>query len=118
MVTAKHLFEGNPANRFEIWFSGNWREVPVIMIMGEYGSDVAVAPVRREFNPGHPILIDDKEIILSQDVYMVGYPLELRHEVPEQVNRGFPIPLVAKGCLALVRDRGVLSQGKCLYRDR
>jgi hypothetical protein len=50
----------------------------------------------------------------SEDVYMMGYPLELQYETSGPLNRGFPIALVAKGCLALLPGPGSPRKGEIL----
>jgi len=52
------------------------------------------------FNPGHDIDLTEEGATLSDDVFLLGFPLGFDQRMPSNINAGFPIPLVAKGCLA------------------
>ena len=114
MVTAKHIFDGSPLDRFDLFHLGAWSTAAIPVVAGSHGYDVAVMRMPETFQPGNTIIVGEKGVFLSEDVYMLGYPLGFYHEAsmnPPNVNNYFPLPLVAKGCLAAIPGIGGPVEG-------
>jgi hypothetical protein len=114
LVTAKHIFEGNPSDHVFIHYKKQWSRLGCKVIFARHGIDIAVIDLGREIAPRLPIKWEEgkKRAYLGQDVFLAGFPLNFYTEAG-QLNNDFPIPMVAKGCIAAFQNDRDSEQGIC-----
>lgn len=113
LVSAKHIFDGFAINRIEIQNGGNWLSLDVEPLYCPSGIDLVAFNIAETVWPNDPISVGTKGSYLGEDVYALGYPLALFQD-GTGINNGYPIPFVAKGCLAAL-DFGTNIINKKFY---
>lgn len=103
IVTAKHLAapmrEGTPAT-IQIMHEQDWKDCTVNLVGHCEGNiDISVLAAEMQLSPAHPLPLTSANMILGQDVYLLGFPQGLGTEVGE-LNQGFPIPIVKRAILS------------------
>lgn len=101
LVSAKHIFSvGANAPGLKIFHNGAWLELPYKRIEVQPESvDIAVLALEKQISPLHPITLTTKGMILSEEVFFLGFPLQLQIDA-RLINNGFPIPLVKHGIIS------------------
>jgi hypothetical protein len=104
IVTARHLLPGIEKHAellIHIEQEAEWRNCYCKVVgFGEDEIDVAVLAPPGQISPTHPLLPTTKGLVLGQDAYFLGFPLNLRSEMGA-ANRHFPIALVKKACMSM-----------------
>ena len=104
LVTAAHVVEGiKRQDTIAIFRNGDWQQTEVAVVgMGDarfVHKDIAVLRINHVI--AHPDLqldLSSDQLILSQHIYILGFPYGL-HTLTE-INNGFPIPIVKGGLLS------------------
>lgn len=81
----------------------------------EHGNDdidISVLAPDQLFGAAHPLEISTANMILSEDVYFLGFPFGLSNDSAD-LNAQFPIPLVKKGIISAFsgKDSPILLDG-------
>lgn len=127
LVTAKHLFEDEQypeTTTIKIDTKNGFEEIDN-KIKYSTQSDVAVIETSK-FNSYHfeKVNYDKKELILSQEVFMLGFPYGNKIDFSD-INNGFPLPLVKHGIISGFTGNEILidwdnnegfSGGPVIYR--
>ena len=101
LISAKHVFEGvKSSDQIEIHLNSKWEKVDVSVI-GESSadSDVVVLATSQPIGANHPIRLSKGGVILSQNVYFVGFPYGM-HSKAIASDGSLHLPLVKKACLS------------------
>jgi len=101
LVSAKHVFEGiKSSNHIEVFLQSRWQKIQVKVIgISPKDTDVVVLATEMPIIPNHPLRLSKGEVILSQDVFFVGYPYGL-HSTAMATDGELHLPLVKKACLS------------------
>jgi hypothetical protein len=110
LVTAKHLVNTEKQETIKFFFNRKWVDIAAELIgLGGGETDIAVFCVNallctKDFS----LEPSSKDIVISQDVFFVGYPYKMWTDAGEALN-GRPCPFVKKGLLSssFVGDDGV-----------
>jgi S1-C subfamily serine protease len=99
LVTAKHVLrQGASTGEIEVFHSSQWKTVPVQPIgVSDDTFDAIALKLPFELSPTFP-LTPSHELILSQDLYFLGFPFGLFTD--QTLNKGFPVPFVKKATLS------------------
>jgi len=102
LITAKHVVSDIKDNdTIEINRNKQWLKLDVNVIRcNDSDIDIVAFPLKNAISPNFPISPTVAGLALSQDVYMVGFPLGQKMEDEQGLNRGFPIPLLKKGIVS------------------
>lgn len=115
-VTAKHvLINLKTIDVIEIFHEGVWKKLNVVLIGHHNKADVTVFAID-SYIAGHSMLATTDGIVLSQEVFFLGFPLGLMSDAGE-INRNFPLPLVKKGCLSAMFFKKEDSEGAYMFID-
>ena len=113
LITAKHLFTdiaNDDSFKIKIFHDGQWKSIRVKAVVLE--SIENYDAIALELNT--PLISDINYILsadsltLGQDLYFLGFPYGLYS--PSKINRGFPLPLVKKGCLSGINFNGSFAE--------
>jgi S1-C subfamily serine protease len=107
IVTAAHVVAGmSESDQIEIQRENNWQTI-VVQTVGvtTAPADVAVLAPPGILSPLHPLGVHGSNYHLSQDVYFLGFPYGFRMDLRQELNRGFPLPLVKKGIISALASR-------------
>jgi len=110
LVTARHLVETIQAQGVvEIQHNGVWRSVAVDLVgHGEGSVDLSVLAPQSLFGATHPLVMTTASLLLSEEVYFLGFPYGLSFDAGE-LNSGFPMPLVKRATVsAMYLDEGFM----------
>jgi hypothetical protein len=102
LLTAAHVVQGiAQADEIEIQQDNNWHRIPVQTVgVTAAPADVAVLAPNQILSPLHPLGVHGGGYSLSQDVYFLGFPYGFQMDLQQELNRGFPLPLVKKGIIS------------------
>jgi S1-C subfamily serine protease len=115
-VTAKHVLLNLKTMDFiEIFHDNLWKKLNVVLIGHSEKADVTVFAIDL-YIPAYPLTATATGIVLSQEVFFLGFPLGLMSDVGE-INRNFPLPLVKKGCLSSMPFSKENSEGPYMFID-
>jgi hypothetical protein len=110
LVTARHLLSDEGHGSLKFFFGRKWVDLNVELIgVGGGDTDVAVFRVAEQLcTRDLPLEPTSDGIIVSQDVFFVGYPYKMWTDAGAALN-GRPCPFVKKGILSssFVGDDGV-----------
>lgn len=100
LATAHHIVKNlNGPSELQIFYKVEWRTINVNPVFsGDSDADLSILSIPYDIAPRHEICIGTSDIFLSEDAYIVGFPLRFYQEDPG-INNGWPIPIVAKGCV-------------------
>ncbi|WP_082877416.1 S1 family peptidase [Comamonas thiooxydans] len=102
LVSAKHVV-GNKAEdvaALKIFMNKTWKDIPVDFVGSGNGEvDITVVAPKERLSPPHPLEPTTAGIVLSQDVFFVGYPYKMWANGGE-VMGGRPLPFIKKGTLS------------------
>lgn len=103
LVTAHHVVEGiESGNAIKIHHEREWKDLPVNVVgIGEGDIDVAVLACSTQLAPPLPLIASDKGLQLGQSASFLGFPFGWEGG-GEQINRGFPLPLVKAGIVSML----------------
>ena len=103
LVTARHVVEGiESGNAIKIHHEREWKDLPVKVVgIGKGKIDVAVLACSVQLSPPLPLIASDKDMMLGQSASFLGFPFGWEGG-GEQVNRGFPLPLVKAGIVSML----------------
>ncbi len=101
IITARHFVSSIAGpNLLQIQHENTWKSLAVELVgHGQGDIDVTVLAPPVQISPTHPLPTGTAGIVLSQDVYFLGFPYDLTND-GGNLNRNFPIPLVKKGILS------------------
>ena len=100
LITASHLLENYNGGIVRVFHDGKWKylDCNALKIWDPNEYDVAVLqPTSGILSPKYPVTPTINGLAMSQQAYIVGFPLGLVSDSGE-LNRDFPFPLV-KGCI-------------------
>lgn len=112
LITAKHIFIGlNEGDIFDINVrkNNNWMRLKVrIYFSNNHDVDVAVLSLVDVVNIklAYKVALTSADLALSQDVFFLGFPFNLCQMVSDDINEGYPLPLVKKACLSAFYNNG------------
>lgn len=103
LVTARHLVrdlgEGTTA-RIELFHEGEWKWANVhVAWLSDPRADAAILAAEVQLSPNLNLEPNTRDMVLGQQVYFCGFT-DLAPQGLEDINRGFPVPLVRQGILA------------------
>jgi hypothetical protein len=110
MVSAKHIFEDERIDQFEMFHEGKWVDVPVRLERAPYKVDLVFGQMPLGFRAGYEIDLRESGSSLSEDVFIFGFPLNLYQDFRE-ANASDPVPFVAKACIAAIPGKGNPGEG-------
>jgi S1-C subfamily serine protease len=108
IVTAAHVVAGiAKSDHIEIQHDSDWDTIAVQTVgVTAAPADVAVLAPPKILSPLHPLGVYGYGYSLSQDVYFLGFPYEFQmDDFQQELNRGFPLPLVKKGIISALASR-------------
>jgi hypothetical protein len=108
LVTAKHLLGGqSEVSSIKFYFNGVWENLNVKIVgIARGGADIAVFATDTILCPSSlPLTVGSKDMVLSQDVYFLGYPFKLS-TAGGAVLQGRPCPFIKKGIWSSLFDDG------------
>ncbi len=107
IVTARHLVEKVvDQSSVKIMQEKKWKDLQVKLVGHCKGKvDISVLASDLQISPAFPLSPTMDGMMLGQDVYFLGFPFGLTSDVGP-LNRNFPFPLVKKGIVSLVAERG------------
>ena len=96
--------------------NNRWEILEVKLVgFGTECADICIFALDRELSPLlGPLPESPAGIVYSQDVYFLGFPLGLKFDVEQDVNSGFPIPLVKKATVSSFSSKKVTPRFVCL----
>ena len=103
LVTAYHVVENiKQQDVVRIFHNNTWKNlgVEVAWMPSSGKEDIAILSPEMQLSPTHPLDPSVGGLAVSQDVYFCGYPYGLKTDLPCDMNRGFPLPLVKKGIVS------------------
>ena len=117
LITAKHVVFGiNDGDQIKIFFHNKMNSVRVrVAKCDPDGADIIVLALPSLVAKGDQPEPDPGGIILSQDVFFLGFPFAWRPNLKMPDNSPFPLPFVKKGALAAMDFTQDL--GSILYID-
>lgn len=101
LITARHLL-ADPENTESVLFlhEGVWKTLRVNVIGVARGEvDIAVLAPAIRLSPAFPLEATQKDMVLGQDMYFVGYPYKMWADMGEILG-GRPAPFIKKGTLS------------------
>lgn len=107
LVTARHLL-AEPERTESVLFLHNnsWKTLPLKVVGVARGEvDIAVLSPSIRLSPAMPLEATQKDIVLGQDVYFVGYPYKMWADMGSVLN-GRPAPFIKKGTLSSAFSAG------------
>ena len=101
IVTARHILSSIAGQDVvQMQHENTWKSLDVELVgHGQGDIDVTVLAPSIQLSPTHPLPTGTDGMMLSQDVYFLGFPYDLTND-GGNINRDFPIPLVKKGILS------------------
>jgi S1-C subfamily serine protease len=98
LITSKHLVgpikEGDSV---EIFHESQWKSVRVKPLYMESSDvDIIILVLPMQISPSHPLELGSDGLIVSQNVYFLGFPFGLNLD-GRTLNNGYPLPLVKHG---------------------
>ena len=101
LITARHLLAKNSdPGIVEIFHDATWKPVQISIVgMCSGDPDIAVLAANIQLAPTHPLKPTAANLIVSQQVFFLGFPLGLS-AAGSEINRDFPMPLVKSGILS------------------
>ena len=116
LITARHLLEDTHLGKIFVEHE-NWIPIDAKVVgIGEQHADVAVLATDIQLTTTHEIEFGTKDIVVSQDVRFLGFPLGLRMGYANQ-NKGKEIPMVKAGILSGLGPIGGGIRGTRLWLD-
>ena len=107
VLTARHIVSSMAGpDMVHIQHENTWKSLDVELVgHGQEDIDVTVLAPPIQLSPTYPLPTGIAGIVLSQDVYFLGFPYDLAND-GGALNRNFPIPLVKKGILSAFQVDG------------
>lgn len=107
IVTAAHVVAGiEQSDQIEIHRDNRWHVIAVNKVgISTAPADVAVLAPSQILSPLHPLGVHGSNYYLSQDVYFLGFPYGFHMDLRQELNRGFPLPLVKKGIISAIASK-------------
>ena len=104
LITAQHVASSIIGSGIvKIFQEGIWKNLQVELVgQGENGVDITVLAPGLRLSPSHPLNTSMAGVIVSQDMYFLGFPYGLMND-GGQLNADFPLPLVKKGILSAMQ---------------
>ena len=103
IVTARHVvpnLQVGAAARVELLHEGRWKWAEVsVAWLSDPRADAAILAPEVQLSPSFELEPTTRDMALGQQVYFCGFT-DLAPQGLENVNRGFPVPLVRQGILA------------------
>ncbi len=114
LVTARHIAVGiNDKANVEIFHGGQWKLLSAQLVgHGSDNIDISVLAPDQLFGAAHPLEVSTANMILSEDVYFLGFPFGWSSDSAD-LNAQFPLPLVKKGIISAFsgKDPFILLDG-------
>lgn len=111
LVTARHLLDPEGKGmvedlvQLEIMRAGQWHPLPCLLVgVGEEPFDIAVLAPPQLLTNFSAIDIGTKGLAYSQEVYFLGFPLNLHGDVGI-VNNDYPLPYVKKAIVSMINGQ-------------
>ncbi len=99
LISASHLFPADLAE-IQIYLEGGWQAIAATVIGRSRNSgDIIVFALERLLNVPEPIAITSSDMIVSQEVYLLGFPHKGGLSAGE-LFPGRPLPFVKRGLLS------------------
>jgi S1-C subfamily serine protease len=115
LITAKHIVKNmKDSDIIQIEFNNEWinREANLIG-HGDGSIDISVLTSDLSFSVDHPLPPSDAGLILSQNVFFIGFPTVVvgsQKTSPQflELNRNFPLPIVRQGIVSWMHNDFIL----------
>jgi len=103
LISAKHFLSTlKESDDIEIFHNSRWEKLTVKRIfLKNPNIDIVVMAPSRQLSPSYYIEPSIANIIISQNVFFLGFPLNIYDDVKE-FNNYFPLPLVKKGIISML----------------
>lgn len=106
LCTAKHCLNEFNAEQIKVLHDKKWKNLDVELVgYGSKGADICVLAPKTQLSPSFPLIPSSAGIVISQDVYFLGYPYGIRMEGDNTTGQ-FPIPLIKRATLSAVLFEG------------
>ena len=96
LITARHVVSSIAGpNMVQIQHENTWKSLAVELVghgQGDIDRMTVLAPPV-QISPTHPLPTGTAGMMLSQDIYFLGFPYNLTND-GGNINRNFPVPLV------------------------
>lgn len=117
LITAKHVVGGiKTVDKIEILRNNKWAEFNVKTISCRNPDvDIIVLVLPSQISPSFKLEPTLDDIILSQDVFFLGFPFQIYSSTMIVLNNFYPFPFIKKGILSAIDLRDKAS--KILYID-
>ena len=104
LITARHIVEPiSGLGTVQIFHDNSWKHLQVELVgHGRQGIDITVLAPRLQLSPAHQLHATIAGVVISQDVYFLGFPYGLTNEVGK-LNNKFPLPLVKKAIVSAIQ---------------
>lgn len=103
LVTAGHVVPGiGTGDTFYLWKDGSWQSHQTKVVGWSKKPDIAVLAIEQALRAEDPIGTMIQGLTLGQDVFFLGFPFDIIPDFAAELNDGYPLPLVKKGCLSML----------------
>ena len=102
LITAKHVVNSIQDDA-EVHISRNGDLLPLRVQLVGHGAgniDVTALAPQELLGASYPLKLTTAGLMLAEDVYFLGFPYGLGMKVEENLNAGFPLPLVKKAIVS------------------
>ena len=104
LVTARHVVKGiQQKSKVSVFHDDQWKPLGVAIAWMSEQEDIAILVPEKSISAAYPLEPTSDGLILGQDVYFCGFPYGL-HMNGQELNRGFPLPLVKKGIVSALLE--------------
>ncbi len=105
LISARHVFEEikMETDVIKVFKDNSWKSITVTPIFcDDHRIDIIAFGLENDLSVKLPISVEEKGATLSQDVYFLGYPYGMKHEI--NTSDGFPLPFVKKGIISALNS--------------
>lgn len=112
LVTAKHLLaQLLGKDHIEIFASGKWSKLPVVLVGHAADADISVLATDRRLTPsGLPLEPTSEGLLYSQEVFFLGFPYNILSTYVFE-GEGYPLPMVKKAIVSSLSRNVFLLDG-------
>jgi len=103
IITARHIANNiNEKDKISIYYNSKWQEINVTsLLFDDPNFDVLVLLPNTQVTPKTNVKFSMGGLILSQDVYFLGFPHGLAGDIGD-LDYDYPLPFIKKGICSLI----------------
>ena len=103
IVTARHIAKNiKEKDKISIYYNSKWQEINVMSILfDDPNFDILVLLPNTQITPKTNVKFSMSGLILSQDVYFLGFPHGLAGDIGD-LDYDYPLPFIKKGICSLI----------------